>query len=66
MARPKSTNTLSEEILELATRFKSHEYLCEQSHADVQYQLRRLEWIVIGTSGSIIAGLCAIVYGLVI
>jgi hypothetical protein len=40
--------------------------LCEQSHAEVKFQLRRLEWIVIGTSGSIIAGLFAIVYGLVI
>jgi|TARA_R110000803_G_scaffold58676_7_gene116883 hypothetical protein len=65
MARPKSTNTLSEEILELATRFQSHEYHCEKARADVQFQLRRLEWTIIGTSGSIIAGLCAIVYGLI-
>ena len=66
MARPKSINTISIELLELSTRFKSHEFHCEQSHAEVKFQLRRLEWIVIVSSGSIIAGLCAIVYGLVI
>ena len=66
MARPKSINTLSADLLELTARFKSHEYLCEQAHAEVKFQLRRLEWIVIVSSGSIIAGLGAIVYGLVI
>jgi hypothetical protein len=66
MAKTKSINTVSAELLELSARFKSHEYLCEQSHAEVKFQLRRLEWIVIVSSGSIIAGLGAIVYGLVI
>jgi hypothetical protein len=65
MARRYLTNVeLMAELEVLQTKFSIHENHCETAHKEVQFQIRRLERIVIVTGGTIILFLAGILFAI--